>query len=265
MESMVTRVRGWLSRNKIFFEIAGGTVVTVLLSITALFVAHQANQIAETQTQLLELQTRLVERQTEAIEIENEPSIHIDVKRYWHSKENPWAYDLLVYVSNEGEPLEHFNIRSKEILLVSYSGDYASSVEAKIPILYTCPYDITGNSTGLLATLCVCNSPITYGERADEFTKWCAGQEKYRSKYGFIYLYWYLMVSYSDRMGKEHADFFRVSEYKVGRVRDENAEEMFSRLPTYLDSEYFALEDATPQRLLELWEERGEMEEGITY
>jgi hypothetical protein len=224
--------RDWLNRNQVFFQ----TIAAVLLSIMAIFVTLQTNQIVSYQTKLMEA--------------EQVPHLDFNLEMVYNSSENEFCRDQLT-ISNSGSPLREFSVVSYVLLVLSYA-NYTERSFVEVPIsMYgyytTSASTYTNNPSGELAILTNYNiSEVNYwlanlvgGKylNRSEVNYWLANQtvngffdiaqEKYYFSYASIYRYFF--VTYRDKMEKLHYEHYVVrSDGSFRKISEDSFDEMWN-------------------------------------
>ncbi|MCK4392471.1 hypothetical protein KAX17_06160 [Candidatus Bipolaricaulota bacterium] len=253
------RLRTWLERNKVFFEVLAGSVAVVLIGIMAVVVSHRANQIAA-------VQTELAERQTQLLEVELSPNVLVTYE--WKSEEegSEASYDLFISLSNAGGPLGDLRVFHEEYLCIeSASRQIMARVEEILeesgeetrafllglesgtprrealyfPVNYLLTLGWTGDPTGKLCELAPRPSQNrTYGTLRREFKDWVEARlceegtdVRFLWQWPRIFLLVHIEVTYENRMGNLCREDFCIHQLRgVQRMRGKGSEEVHKEL-----------------------------------
>jgi hypothetical protein len=202
--------RDWLNRNQVFFQ----TIAAVLLSIMAIFVTLQTNQIVSYQTKLMEA--------------EQVPHLDFNLDMVYNSSENEFCRDQLT-ISNSGSPLREFSVSSYVLLVLSYfNRTERSFVDVPISILrYYTTFTYTNNPSGELAILT--NYDIS------EVNYWLANQTvngffdiaQEKDYLTSASIYRYFLVTYRDNMEKRHYEQYVVmSDGSFRKISEDSFDEI---------------------------------------
>ncbi|PXY46756.1 hypothetical protein DMB68_06255 [Flavobacterium hydrophilum] len=172
MKSKIIKLRGFLKRNKIFFEVLAATVLT----ITSIFVSFQANNISK--------------RQMEIMESENTPRIEIQrTQLFIDSTKSNQVTKWLVF--NNNSKISDFEIE-KQISFLSITKK--NREELSIPVIeYLNPNGkLSGENEGLIYEFDNVNS------FQDEFIT-----RQNLIDYGGVNVRSFIQISYHDVLGGE--------------------------------------------------------------
>lgn len=136
------RLRTWLERNKIFFEI----FAAVALGVMGLVLTYQGNRLAESQNDLTGRQTNLTKRQTRIAEEQLRPRLRFELQG------NLGDHGTSLTAKNEGGPILTSRIEDLAFLVLALRSLQPPGREEIlwIPFDYFPFFSVTGNSQGEL-------------------------------------------------------------------------------------------------------------------
>jgi len=251
------RLRVWLERNKVFFEVLAGGVAVALIGIMAVVVSYHANQIAV-------IQTELAEKQLQLLAVELSPNVLLTYEWKWE-KESETSYDLFITLSNEGGPLGNLRVFHNEYLCIEAASpqvmarmeeiieecgeetrDFMLGLEPEtpsraalyFPVHYLLEVGSTGNATGKLFELAPrANQDRTYGTLASDFKDWVKARlfdegtnVRFFLQIPTIFLLVHIEVAYENRMGELcWEDFFIHQTWGAHHMRGKASREEVSK------------------------------------
>ncbi|MDW8848787.1 hypothetical protein SD960_01685 [Flavobacterium sp. MMLR14_040] len=180
MKSKIIKLRNFLNRNKIFFEI----LAAIALTSTSIFVSIKANNISESQTRIMEL--------------ENTPRIEIQrTQLYDDSTKTNYTTKWIVF--NNNSKISNFEIQ-KEISYLNIRKKNGKEIDIPLVEYLNHLGNLTGQSEGLIY----------------EFdNKYCSEDEfltrKEISDYGDIDVKSFIEISYNNVLGKKEIIHFQIS------------------------------------------------------
>jgi len=143
MKKVVERLREWLTKNKIFFETAAAT----LLSIMAIVFSFAQYYTTSKQTELLALQTKITESNAlPQFEFKFDQKANDSVSRY---------RDDILIIKNKGGPIYSFAVEAISFISIDViAKDKLNNSHTEIPILEYYDKSVTTHAlTGTLVTL----------------------------------------------------------------------------------------------------------------
>lgn len=200
---MVTFIglRKWLKRNKIFFEV----VVTIALTIMAIYVSNTANQIASYQNEL--------------IKNENQPIFVFNMSVDEHKKLNYSENNISesIEIENIGKPAYNFSAKSYiffDIKLKDRNSGEMKNVIIPITSFYN-GGEYRGSPTGYMRTFyhySLKNGIDNYSKRDEVVEK--INYDLYSYSKGEVFadvdLKRYVLINYYDVYGENHDDLYSV-------------------------------------------------------
>lgn len=243
--------RGWLERNKVFFE----TLAAVALAFMAIVVALKSNQITQTQTEVMKQQTELMRNQSEIMRIENLPRLHAQLEFRYNDDITRLVHDRLI-ISNIGSPLEEFSVTDKVFLEVEY-GEKESGEMIKVLVPVNSYYGVTVPTkmpTGEQATLF--NGDILEGNwnRLSEIRRDFLDLAKKQDAYGSVQIRRYIRLGYKDVFGTNHTDFYLVNNSQTLRIDEEEGDRIFAEFDTrYTSTGFQQFSEISAKDLYEKW------------
>jgi len=180
MKSKIIKLRNFLNRNKIFFEV----LAAIALTSTSIFVSIKANNISESQTKIMELEN------TPRIEIQRTQLYDDSTKTNFVTK---WS------VFNNNSKISNFEIQ-KEISYLNIRKKNGKEIDIPLVEYLNHLGKLTGQSEGLIY----------------EFdNKYCSQDEfltrKEISDYGDIDVKSFIELSYNNVLGKKEIIHFQIS------------------------------------------------------
>jgi hypothetical protein len=251
------RLRVWLERNKVFFEVLTSGVAVTLIGIMAVVVSYHANEISV-------VQTELAEKQIQLLEVELSPNVLLTYE--WKTEEeSETAYDLFITLSNEGGPLGNLRVFYDEYLCIEAASRQVIARTEEIieeygeetrifmlgleqgiprraalyfPVNYLLNVGWTANATGELCKLAPrANQNRTYGTLKRDFEDWRTAKifdegtdVRFIIQLPTIFLLVHIKVTYENRMGDFcREDFFIHQLWGVQHMQGTRSQEEISK------------------------------------
>ncbi|MHC0445158.1 hypothetical protein ACWA1F_07095 [Flavobacterium sp. 3-218] len=200
MKAKIIRLRDFLTRNKIFFEVITATALTftgIIVSITANTIAKQANIIADTANAIANNANKISQVQTKIMESENTPKIEIQRKDIYPDPSiNSYVTEWYIY--NNNSKISKFEFEKERSYIVYEKTD---NEVINIPIVKYF------NDEGKLISQ---NEGLIY--KFDN--RHCFQQEsvlrQQMSNYGNVSIKSYIEISYENISGKKEIKHFQV-------------------------------------------------------
>jgi hypothetical protein len=218
-----TRLRDWLERNKVFFELT----TAILLSIMSLTVSINANHIAEYQAELMKEQNNLTKYQ-------NQPIFEFKLVELNSSTLNT-AEKIDIY--NNRTAITNFKAEAYvlcDVYLSNYS--YAEIGLSDIVLSFTqnCYYDVipTGSSQGLMSSVestgFLSSLPryLNSTSSSAELNSYLQNQSNIKQ----VKLTRYIHVTYSDIYGENHDEVYWVTEIGTFKITEDKKMELANKL-----------------------------------
>lgn len=177
---MANGLRTWLDRNKVFFEVIAFSV----FSLTAIFVAFRANQIAETQTHIM--------RKTAVPKVDVVMTSDID------NVTN--VYNTVWYVFNNGGKLSNLNIKTYSMIHLNlYNSNSRDSIGYPLYNYLNFRTQITGESDGHISTIDNGNSAVKEQRLRTELMN-----------YAYFNVECYAKIAYRDIFDEHHVVYLKL-------------------------------------------------------
>ena len=206
----VSKIRDWLTANKIFFE----TITAVLLSLMALMVLIQTNQIASYQTTIMKS--------------EHLPILHLNVDLEWNSTAAKYSEDELT-ISNIGAPLGELKSRVAIFFRVKWETQNNEPKEALVPINDYYYVEITDNPQGELRRYYYLDSSGHRGNyyKAVNINWEFSDYANEKNATGYVDLLKYVKLIYKDIYGDNHIEYYLVSDLNSYRLGEKEGQKIF--------------------------------------
>ena len=210
LKKYVSKIRDWLNTNKIFFE----TITAVLLSLMAITVSYQTNQIASYQTIIMKSEFL--------------PILHLNVDLEWNNTAAKYSDDELT-ISNIGAPLSELKSTGAIFFNVKWDTQNEEPKEALVPINDYYYMEINDNPQGELRRFYY-RDPS--GHRGNYYKAVNINWEfsdfaNEKNATGHVDLYRYVKLSYKDIFGDNQIEYYLVNDLKSYRLGKEEGEKVF--------------------------------------
>lgn len=191
------KCRDWLVKNKIFFE----TITAVFLTIMAIVVSFEANQISSYQTEIIKKQQL--------------PILHFEVDQIYDSATSNYTRDELT-ISNVGSPLSEFKSDYAIFFKIDSGQRDEPPKTALIPLEgYYFHTVITNKPVGELARIANYAIPEGNNYKAGQTMRSFYKYAEERNAWGLIDIVRYVRVKYKDIFGDYHIEYYYVSPLNV--------------------------------------------------
>lgn len=206
MQHFIRKLRIYLTKNKIFFEV----IVSMALSFMAIYVSIQANKIAENQTRIMEEEL--------LPQLEIRPSVEFNQELQIYDN-TTWLF------YNHGGKLSNFN--TEEYSFIKIIDKNSENYDTIIRPLYSY-LDFRGVLTGESEGLIYLVDNHHHGNKEMELRNSLINE-------AYIEIHVYVQVSYKDLFNKEHYEYFQISPgiKKVSKSHWEKAEKYFNLIKVF--------------------------------
>ena len=237
VRSRIEKFKGFLDKNKIFFEVFGWIFVPIALGVMSYVVSCSAIKISRYQAEVAYRQ--------------NLPDIRPNVELY--SLESNIPNQELLQIYNDGFRLRNFSVKKIVILHVRRQKGIQID-QLSIPINFYPIRVLTNASTGLLVTL-------TGHKNHEKWVKFdrdllALGRPGGRPE-PVIYLASLLRipaVRYEDYFGNEHNEYFLVRGFSVNRLPAEQGKEWVQYFEQHRSSFLLDIDSLSVKEIIELFD-----------
>jgi hypothetical protein len=209
-----SHVRGWLKRNKVFFETVAATSLTLASIAVAIVQAHIAirqGTTAEQQNALLDKQNSLVDIQARVAEAQAMPAFDIKIQQELNPATGRADQNTLK-IDNSGGPVREFTARAIYLIEIT-AGEktipYRKSVRLRIPINDYYAYSgITAASRGHLAGISGKDNNLAFITLSRALSAAAAGNNWL---YANTEERTFLRIQYNDILNRPHDEYYEVA------------------------------------------------------